>query len=1147
MFTPQRKSWPALSINPPVETGGPPRTPNPPTTGKGKAVAFIDGPPPPPPVALLSDNVVMGVRDSESADDWRRLREAGLLDEASMERQDRKALIEKTERLERELFDYQYNMGLLLIEKKEWMSRFDELEDELAEAREILKREKTAHVIAIGEVEKREEKLRNALGYEKQCVTDLERALRETQAEYEQLKLASEIKLADASALKAGIQDQSIEVREKLHMADAKLAESNRKNLELDMKLHELEARESVLKRERLSFDTEREAHEITFFKHKEDLRQWEIKLQEREEKLCDGRRFLNDREEKMNELDRILKQKEKNLEEEQKKLDIAKSSLEERDLDVKSRLEKTIANEQDADNLKKNMEMKENELNALAERLSRREKVEIQKLVDQQRERLDADLQKFEMELEEKRKRLDEELKTKRDDWERKETELSHLEGKIKKQEQALDKKSERVKEREKDIDSKSKSLKEKEKSIMSEENRLEMMKKEISSDKDSLLALKDKIDKLKSDLNEKEVQICEEAEKLRITEADRAEHLRLQAELKQAIEKCRIEQEMLLKQSEELKEDKKKFEEEWELLDEKRAAVLKDLDNIREEKAMLERIQHDTEEQIRNKKTATEEYIKRELEAIKTEKESFAAMMKQERLMLSEKADNDYNQLLHGFEARRLDLETDVRNKQEEMERTFQEKKRAFDEERERELSQLHSLKDAAKKELEEVSFERLRLEKEKQEVSANRKKLEEHQLEIRRDIDDLAILSKKLKGQREHFVKERCQFLTLVERIKNCNQCRETAHNFTFSEVNLMEMENSEASLSALGDEILQKVASFVEKSPIAAEQKLSDSGGRVSWLRKCTTKFFKLSPNKTIQNLESTSYAAEENRWHDSSIDVDIRDSEGPGSTHADDIYKKRDDVPEESQQSGLSIRHTRGKKPNGGIRRTRSVKEVVEDAKVILGNTSESMQPDDNHSRDLVEVSRANSSTATTRRKRTRGQGSKLSSAEPDVDESEGHSESVTTGGRRKRRQTTAPSGVHNNSLGTRYNLRNRNPGTTAGKGKTGVDEQNNGNLEVIAETTDAPSTRAPEIAEQNGHQTTSVQLNNSKVIERRTIFSSGAPKTKTPEDEESLPLEFNEEDNSTLTPEGEENDSDEESDDRGQASIGKKLWTFFTS
>lgn len=46
-------------------------------------------------------------------------------------------------------------------------------------------------------------------------------------------------------------------MREKLHVADAKLAEASRKNLELDMKLHELEARESVLRRERLSFNTE--------------------------------------------------------------------------------------------------------------------------------------------------------------------------------------------------------------------------------------------------------------------------------------------------------------------------------------------------------------------------------------------------------------------------------------------------------------------------------------------------------------------------------------------------------------------------------------------------------------------------------------------------------------------------------------------------------------------------------------------------------------------------------------------------------------------------------------------------------------------------------------------------------------------------
>lgn len=93
MFTPHKTNWSNLTTTTPRTMS---RT-NPRSSSKGKS-----GDDPAPPRSLL-DGGYVAVVDTGDVEDWRRFGEAGLLDEAAMERRDREVVLEKVAKLEKEV------------------------------------------------------------------------------------------------------------------------------------------------------------------------------------------------------------------------------------------------------------------------------------------------------------------------------------------------------------------------------------------------------------------------------------------------------------------------------------------------------------------------------------------------------------------------------------------------------------------------------------------------------------------------------------------------------------------------------------------------------------------------------------------------------------------------------------------------------------------------------------------------------------------------------------------------------------------------------------------------------------------------------------------------------------------------------------
>lgn len=89
-------------------------------------------------------------------------------------------------------YDYQHNMGLLILEKNELSSKYEEVKASVEEADLAHRRDQSAYVSALAEAKKREESLKKDVGIANECIS----SVRELKFESEQ-KIGCSILLID--------------------------------------------------------------------------------------------------------------------------------------------------------------------------------------------------------------------------------------------------------------------------------------------------------------------------------------------------------------------------------------------------------------------------------------------------------------------------------------------------------------------------------------------------------------------------------------------------------------------------------------------------------------------------------------------------------------------------------------------------------------------------------------------------------------------------------------------------------------------------------------------------------------------------------------------------------------------------------------
>lgn len=798
---------------------------------------------------------------------WKRLRDAGF-DEETIAKRDKAALIAYITKIESELYEYQYNMGLLILEKKEWISKYEQVKASSDLAEITYKRDQASHASTLAEAKKQEEILRRALAIEKECVTNIEKALHEMRAECAEIKLAYESKLAESRKMMETAEKKFEDAESKLHSAESLHAEASRSHSTALRNLQDLEAREDELRRRALSFQSDCDAKEKELSLQRQSLYDSHRLLQQEQERLLEGQTLLNQREDYIFQRSKELSSFEKELdaakfkfEEESRALHEKKSILDLEMAALATRDEAVIERESQIDR-------RERQLLVLQEKISSKEYDEIQRLAAEHESFLERRKLEFEAKIEERRKLFEDEMEARKAAYEDKETELSQREDLIKEKESSVEVQLKALSENQTDLANKLRLLEEKEQNLQYLEKAVEKEILIARKEREEINERQVEVERIRCTLEDQKKEILHEQEKLVLSLHERSELLVLETKLKEEIDSFRSKKMELEAEADKLRAEKEKFEAEWELIDEKREQLRKEAERVSEERKAIGTYLKNEHDSIKLEKENLRNHFKTEAESLAHERQEFMTKMEREHSDWVSKIQRERDDFVKDINIQRKEIENCIEKRREEVEIYLREKEEAFEQERDAELQFINSQKEMISKQLEHVSSELKRLDSERMEIALDREHREREWSEIKSSIEVLNIQREKLEKQRELLHADREEIYQKLQHLNRLEHLDIESENRALVEAGSQQLQFSNlkhpikkcgsTSVGTLhiGIQHKQKLELFPEKPSGSASPPLSAT---VSLVKKYARAIFGRSPEKngagSERNVES----------------------------------------------------------------------------------------------------------------------------------------------------------------------------------------------------------------------------------------------------------------------------------------------------